>query len=87
MARHSCIVCKVSNHALEVKKHPNWITIQILNQLMRRLRDRRPKDIAKICEDHRIPLKLNVSLSYAGNILSKANEDPRLLLLMEKADA
>lgn len=82
-----CIICKVSNMALEVKRHPNFTTIWWLNYIMRCIRDRREKDIAKICEDHRIPLKLTTCLSFAGKILSKANEDPRLLLLEKDSAA
>lgn len=65
----------------EVEKHPSGVAIKVLNVLMKRLRDRNPEDIAKICDDHRNPLQLTVSLSSAGEILDKANRDPRLLLL------
>ena len=78
-----CIVCKVANVAAEVKRHPNWETIWFLNHFMRRLRKRAPNDIKRICEDHRNPLKLNVTLTDAGTILTKANDDPRLLLLAD----
>jgi hypothetical protein len=81
-----CIVCKITNVALEVKRHPNWTTIWWLNYFMLRLRKRDKKDISKTCDDHRNPLKLNVCLTYAGTILAKANEDPRLLLLAEAAN-
>jgi hypothetical protein len=78
-----CIVCKVSNVSLEVKRHANWETVWLLNYFMRRLRKRDPKDIIRICEEHRNPLKLNTTLTYAGKILNTANDDPRKLLLSE----
>lgn len=80
-----CIVCKVSNVALEVKKHPNWETIWLLNHFMKRLKKHVNSDISRICEDHRNPLKLNTELSFAGSILRKANDDPKLLLWQELA--
>lgn len=79
-----CIVCKVANVAAEVKRHPNYETIFLLNHFMRRLGKRIPDDIRRTCDDHRNPLVLNSTLTNAGTILTKANDDPRLLLLEAK---
>jgi hypothetical protein len=81
MTKTNCIVCKVSHIASEVRKHPNWVTIWWLNYFMKRVRERLKKDIARICEAHRNPLKFTVCLTDAGTTLTKANKDPRLFIL------
>jgi len=77
-----CIVCKTSNMALEVKRHPNQQNIALLDILLDRLKKRDPDDIQRVCEDHRNPLRLVVELSNAGHVLDIAKDDPRKFLLV-----
>lgn len=65
-----CIVCKISNATLEMKKHTNQQTIFILKSLLKRLKERNTKDIEKICENCRIPIKINTILTTAGNAIN-----------------
>lgn len=65
-----CLICKVVNATLELKRHPNAQTLFIVKSLLARVRRKDPKDINKICEGCRVPIRFNNILVAAGESIS-----------------
>lgn len=78
MAKTKCVICKMYNVKAEIAKHPNVMTVSTYRMLWESLIVKRDsKVIATICEEHRNPLKFNVSISdlaKTGDAMIKAAE-------------
>ena len=73
-----CYVCKFVNQCGEARRHPNPTTIETARLLYIRMRewlkDRSPNKPDRICETHRNPLKLNITVDKAFKDLNHAME-------------
>jgi len=73
-----CYVCKYVNQCGEARRHPNATTIETAKLLYKRMReytkDRSSNKPDRICEDHRNPLKLNITIDKAFKDLNHAME-------------
>ena len=66
-----CVLCKAYNAKKELKAHPNPTTWGTFQYLLRSIKERDEKAIASICEEHRNPLKFNVTVVDLFNRLDE----------------
>jgi len=66
-----CMVCKIAGATGEMKKHPNPQTIFIVKHFLKKIKERNPRDLEKICVKCRNPLVFNTILTDAGKSINK----------------